>query len=107
MGERNRNWAYDQRRGSATDRGYGAAWRRLRARHLSQHPLCVFCEKMGRIEAATVVDHRTAHKGDHMLMFDPGNLQSLCKVHHDSTKQSMERTGKPLRIIDSDGWPCD
>lgn len=45
---------------------------------------------MGYATEATVIDHIVPHKGDPELFFDPDNLQSLCKSHHDSTKQREE-----------------
>jgi len=47
----------NQRRGSASRRGYNARWRAARKHFLLNHPLCVECQKAGRITAATVVDH--------------------------------------------------
>lgn len=81
-------------------------WQRLRRYHLSRNPLCVMCEAQGRITAATVVDHIKPHKGDRALFFDPDNLQSLCKTHHDSTKQRQEKTGR-LPGCDESGVPLD
>jgi 5-methylcytosine-specific restriction protein A len=58
-----------------------SAWRGLRAVHLGNHPLCVHCEREGRITPATVVDHIVEIKqGGGRL--DPSNLQSLCASHH-------------------------
>lgn len=74
----------DQRRGSAAQRGYGRQWRKARKLWLSVNPLCVQCEKEGRTEAASVVDHITPHRGDYDLFWDEGNWQSLCKRHHDT-----------------------
>nr|DAG51093.1 MAG TPA: HNH endonuclease [Caudoviricetes sp.] len=57
-------------------------WRKLRAKILSRdHNLCQMCLKVGIYEVATEVDHikPTALGGD---MFDPNNLQSLCKSCH-------------------------
>lgn len=53
------------------------------------------CEMDGRITVATVVDHVKPHRGDEQLFFY-GRLQSLCKLHHDSAKQSEERTGRMI-----------
>ena len=74
---------YDQRRGSATARGYDARWRSARLSYLSRHPLCASCEKDGLIEPATVVDHVKPHKGDVRLFWDVDNWQPLCKRCHD------------------------
>jgi len=81
----------DIRRGSSRRRGYTTAWQKARAAYLSRHPLCVFCERDGRVTAAAVVDHIEPHRGDHEKFWDSDNWQSLCKKHHDSTKQREEK----------------
>ena len=63
------------------------------------------CDDMNKVTAATVVDHKTPHKGDESLFFDPDNLQSLCKLHHDSTKQLMENRGVDAVGCDESGMP--
>jgi 5-methylcytosine-specific restriction protein A len=81
-------------------------WRdHIRPQHLKEHPLCVFCEKIGRVTAATVVDHIKPHKGDERLFYDRRNLQSLCKQCHDSNKQAMERSGVMKFAFDENGNP--
>jgi 5-methylcytosine-specific restriction protein A len=81
-------------------------WRRLRASHLQSHPCCVKCMEQGYDTRATVVDHKRPHRGDTRLFFDSDNLQSLCKPHHDSTKQWEERRGLEAGC-DSNGNPRD
>jgi 5-methylcytosine-specific restriction protein A len=58
---------------------------------------------MGRITAATIADHVVPHRGDVALFFG-GELQSLCKTHHDSAKQAFEKSGK-MRGCDVNGYP--
>ncbi|WP_245294412.1 hypothetical protein [Rhizobium aegyptiacum] len=58
------------------------------------------------ITAAEVVDHKRRHQGDPELFFDATNLQSLCKHHHDSAKQMMER-GKKVVTYGLDGYPIE
>jgi len=82
------------------------AWRELRAAQLRANPLCVFCLALGKDQAANVADHKKPHKGDLVLFFDPGNLQSLCKTCHDSAKQTLERSGV-LPGCTRDGVPLD
>lgn len=81
----------DERRGSARSRGYDGRWDKARRAFLSEHPLCVMCQREGRVEPATVVDHIVPHRGDPRLFWDEANWQPLCKRHHDRDKQSQER----------------
>lgn len=81
------------------------AWRKVRAYHLKSESLCVFCREAGRLTPATVVDHIKPHRGNKTLFWDAANLQSLCKLCHDSVKQSLEN-GKS-KVIGLDGWPIE
>lgn len=92
-------------RGSAASRGYDAQWRSLRKAHLFCEPLCVFCKRKGIAARGEVVDHIVPHKGSRALLFDPNNLQTLCKSCHDSTKQRMEK-GR-LRRWNVNGLPME
>lgn len=67
--------AFDAARGSAGARGYGAHWRKIRARFLRRHRTCVECGA-----PATEVDHirPRAEGGDD----SDANLRALCKPHH-------------------------
>jgi len=63
--------------------GYTYAWRKARAAYLRAHPLCVECEKIGKIIPADQVDHIIAHRGDKVLFWDvTNNWQSLCASCH-------------------------
>ena len=77
----------------STARGYGYKWQKARERFLSEHPLCCYCERTGRVTAASVVDHKTPHQGDPVLFWDESNWQPLCKHRHDSTKAKEEGRG--------------
>ncbi|MBC22292.1 MAG: HNH endonuclease [Phycisphaerae bacterium] len=55
---------------------------------------------------APVVHHKTDHKGDRTLFFDPGNLESLCKEHHDQDAQRQTHRGY-VSGHDADGRPLD
>jgi 5-methylcytosine-specific restriction protein A len=83
-----------------------AAWKSLRLWQLRREPLCRHCLEQDLVTEASIVDHITPHKGDVELFFDPLNLQSLCKLHHDAGKQSHERTGIE-RGCDEHGMPLD
>jgi len=80
-------------------------WKALRNRQLSHNPLCAFCLEEGLTTAATIVDHVERHNGDREAFFN-GDLQSLCKPHHDGTKQRIEIHGYDPRVGD-DGFPMD
>lgn len=93
----------------------------MRRHQLAKEPFCRFCAEgkcphegkrdnavfNGKPIAcktfATVADHIEPHRGDASLFWNPANLQSLCKLCHDSIKQKMERNDKPQ--IGVDGWP--
>jgi 5-methylcytosine-specific restriction enzyme A len=80
-----------------------AQWRARRARQLAKEPVCRFCARLGIVGLATVADHIEPHHGD-PTKFWRGELQSLCKLHHDSTKKLME-AGIKRQACDADGWP--
>ena len=73
----------DRLRGSATERGYDAKWRRARKLFLQRHPLCANCLSQGIVTPATVVDHIVPHRGDRALFWEENNWQPLCKNCHD------------------------
>lgn len=102
----------DAQRGTAQERGYTSAWTKARSHYLRKHPLCVYCKRSGRLQAANVVDHIIAHRlkeaidsGDEAritrareLFWDSeNNWQSLCKPCHDSVKQAEERAASRHR----------
>jgi 5-methylcytosine-specific restriction protein A len=91
------NFAADAARGTSTQRGYDAAWRRLRKAHLIANPLCVFHLAVGETVAATVGDHIVSIRDAPERRLDPSNLQSLCKSCHDRLRQreqAAERMGQ-------------
>lgn len=82
------NKSFASSRGTTTERGYGAHWRKIRALHLAREPLCRECGKEDRATAATTVDHivAKAHGGTDA----DENLQSLCE-YHKRQKDARER----------------
>lgn len=80
-------------------------WYRRRHYQLKDNPFCSMCLQQGIYTPAKIADHIEAHRGDEELFYN-GRLQSLCKMHHDSTKQRQEKSG----IIvggDESGNPID
>jgi len=81
----------DAKRGTASQRGYGAQWRRVRKRFLRQHPLCAACGHLGFTTPATDVDHilpRALGGTD-----EESNLQALCHRHHSAKTMHELREG--------------
>ena len=74
---------------SASSRGYGAAWRKLRIMILARDPICVRCGRMPSV----VVDHLKpkARGGDD----SPDNLQGLCDSCH-TKKTASDRWGSDV-----------
>lgn len=69
----------------------------LRPAQLLREPFCRECARRGVRTWATVVDHVEPHRGDWTKFIDRGNLQSLCKHHHDqktAREQAQERREK-------------
>lgn len=72
--------------------------------HDNKRPLATYLGRPAICQTfATVVDHVKPHRGDAVLFWDTTNLQSLCKLCHDSVKQRMERDSRPQ--VGVDGWP--
>ena len=63
-----------------TKKRYGRAWKRIRDRHIAQHPLCEVCKRNGRLTPTEEVHHIVplSQGGTH----DDSNLMSLCKSCH-------------------------
>lgn len=80
-------------KGTAAQRGYGYKWQKARVGWLEAHPLCMYCQREGRVTAATVVDHSTPHRGDMVIFWDRSQWVSLCTHCHSSTKQKEEAQG--------------
>ncbi|NPD14470.1 HNH endonuclease [Xinfangfangia sp. D13-10-4-6] len=79
---------FDKGRPSATQRGLGADWRKVRDAHLERHPRCRIC---GEDEGSLEVDHIKPRRVAPERRLDPTNLQTLCKPCHSRLKQREER----------------
>ena len=84
-------------------------WWRARAIMRRDHPFCAFCAAKGLKVPMKMVDHKRPHRGDPILFFNFGNLQSLCLNCHNSVKAMMEHAtggadidGNPLNP--QEGW---
>ena len=85
--DRHRCPAHRDPRPNATARGYGPAWKRIRARYLTAHPVC---EEQGCGKPSVDVHHRdgSGPRGDN----SDGNLEALCHAHH-SRRTVLEQGG--------------
>jgi len=54
---------------------YTYQWRKASKEFLKKHPLCVHCEREGRLIPATEVDHIKPHGGDRKLFWNKNNWQ--------------------------------
>ena len=68
----------DEGRGSASQRGYGAPWRVIRARILARDPIC---RAPGCSARSTDVDH-VIPRGKRGGTEEDSNLQGMCHTHH-------------------------
>jgi 5-methylcytosine-specific restriction protein A len=86
--------ASDAQRPSSAERGYGARWRRVRARFLAAHPTCVLCGRRSEVP-----DHwpRTRAKLVAAGVADPdapAYLRALCTRCHNSETASRPRSDR-------------
>jgi 5-methylcytosine-specific restriction protein A len=90
---------------SASSRGYGSAWRKLRNRIMQRdNELCQVCIKRNLLTKAREVDHILS-KADGGTD-DESNLQSICLACH-SRKSIEERGFKYKPQTGLDGWPIE
>ena len=81
-------------------------WRKNREIFLADNPLCIMCERQGRVTAATIVDHIVPHDGDVGLFWDMDNWQSLCASCHSGVKRIADLHGHS-QACGADGFPID
>ncbi len=62
-------------------------WRRRSKAYLRRHPLCERCQKKGRAQPATEVDHIEPHGGNLEKFWDTDNWQALCHSCHSAKTQ--------------------
>lgn len=82
-------WATRQLGKTTTQRGYGAAWRKLAKLIMRRDKVCQPCLKQGFYTPATEVDHITPRAAGGLDT--PENLQAICKACH---KAKTAREGR-------------
>ena len=88
-----KNKRYDKARGNSGERGYDAAWAKIRNVKASQDPLCEFCLRDGLVVPLDVVHHDKPIETHPELRLVMDNLISLCNEHHEII-HGPERWGK-------------
>lgn len=86
-------------RGTSTERGYGAKWRKIRVHAMRRDNwLCQPCQREGRITPATECDHIKPKAQGGMDSMD--NLQAICNMCHraKTTREAAEAQGR--RVVD-------
>ena len=121
--ERKREQDAKRRRNHEYRKWYNtAAWRKMRASHLAQEPICRRCKAKGIVNDGSltidgkpqsnrrrrhlVVNHIGGHKGD-WDRFVTGPFETLCPDHHDIVVQAEERGGKREEIDPLTGLPVE
>jgi 5-methylcytosine-specific restriction endonuclease McrA len=84
--DRARKAEHDKNRPTARQRGYDTAWEKARRGFLAKHPHCARCGA-----PATVINHRTPHRGNRLIFWDRNNWEPVCAPCHNSVIQSEER----------------
>ena len=79
---------YDSERIPSRQRGYNAAWRRIRLQVMNDEPLCRRCADAGRVTAASLVHHIDEDSTNNAR----GNLEPLCNPCHE-TEHGPRRYG--------------
>lgn len=82
------------------------AWHRIRTKVLIRDGFrCRTCGKDVSEKGAAAVDHIIPRRARPDLELEMSNLQTLCRLHHDSTKARDENN--PDRGCHEDGTPRD
>jgi len=112
-GAKARRRTIDEHRGTSSQRGYDARWRRAREAFLAANPLCSWAERHGRTEAAAIVDHVKAHRGNMELFWLVENWQPLSAAAHARTGMKengmipCEEHGQAVAIVKGERVCCD
>lgn len=78
---------YRDTKSSEEAKFYGSTlWKRTRAAHRQQEPLCRECMKAGVTRLGDMVDHIVRIR-DGGNPTDPSNLQTMCDPHHNAKRQ--------------------
>ena len=90
-------------RTEASQSGFYAssAWIKIRDRRRSESPICIECEKQGRIRPMKIVDHIITVDERPDLALDLNNTQSLCDFHHTLKTNADKKRKNYLKRLES------
>jgi len=87
----NKHEEHDKNRATSTQRGYGYRWQKAREAYLKNNPLCVQCERDGRVNDRELeIDHIVPINIAPDRQYDLNNWQVLCKSCH-SKKTAQDK----------------
>jgi 5-methylcytosine-specific restriction endonuclease McrA len=76
-------------------------WIAIRDRRRSENPICIECEKQGRIRPMKIVDHIISIEERPDLALDYSNTQSLCDYHHILKTNADKKRANHLRRLET------
>lgn len=85
---------YNKRRDESDSFYSTERWRKFRAYYLRLHPLCVECERQGRVTAAVILDHIKPLKQHPELALDWHNVRPLCRACHNRIGEKVGLVGE-------------
>ena len=84
--------SYNQKRDDSDQFYKSQAWQRFRTAYIQAHPLCVECQRYGRVKAAVIVDHIIPFKKAPERALDESNMRSLCRACHNRVGERVGLT---------------
>lgn len=92
----------EEKRESAEERGYDAAWRKASLAYRKLHPLCLNCELRGLVKRSRLVDHIIPIACCRAMRMEPGNWVAYCYACHTyktAREPKHEWEPDPSRIV--------
>jgi 5-methylcytosine-specific restriction enzyme A len=73
---------------SSRQRGYTTAWDKASRAFLAAHPLCFYCELLGRIVAAEHTDHYDPAPAGSEAFWDEARWRPACSYHNSGKRDT-------------------
>ena len=78
-----------------------SAWIKIRDRRRIESPICVECEKQGKIRPMKIVDHVFSIEERPDLALEYSNTQSLCDYHHILKTNADKKRANEIKRLES------